>query len=54
MSGHCLALIAKTLMVFADGRIVSDQAKPTVETMKALLAQKIMASAAKTSPVLDR
>lgn len=47
------ASFADRALVFADGRIVADQDRPTVDSMNALLSQEIMASAATASLVQD-
>lgn len=47
------ASFADRALVFADGRIVADQDRPTVDSMNALLSREVMASAT-ASPVQDR
>ena len=48
------ASFADRALVFADGRIVADQDRPTVDSMNALLSEEVMASAATADSAAHR
>ena len=48
------ASFADRALVFADGRIVADQDRPTVDSMNALLSEEVMASTATADSAAHR